>query len=210
MSGRSVGRLIDGPLNARAVRTVLVDMRRASLTRLQWLAVMATAAFLVVTAFDVVVNGFLEPSTLMPEHANAGAASPWLPLRATLAFVSAVCGIAALRTARPGAGFQSAFLSLAIGLVLVWSACGIDRSASSYDERAFMAFISDAVCSPGTLTRHDALQRLGRPLLAGTVWGDTECWSYTYMPTAGFGWSKRMLFFDRSGKLVSWDIVDEP
>lgn len=97
-----------------------------------------------------------------------------------------------------------------IGVVLVWSACGIQRSAPGYDERAFRAFINDAVHPCNTLTRRDALRRLGPPLVAGPLRDGTECWSYTYMPTAGLGWSKRMLFFDTSGKLKSWDTVEEP
>jgi hypothetical protein len=176
--------------------------------RLDLLAVVATISFLGVTVFDIGVHGVLEPSTVMPEHADAGAASPLLPLRALLAAVSAVAGSTALF--RAGNRVQSALLGPGIAFVLVWSACGLQRSAANYDERGFMAFIDDGVHSPGTLTSEDALRRLGPPLVAGTVSDEIECWSYTYMPTAGLGWNKRMLLFDRSGKLAGWDIVEEP
>lgn len=46
-------------------------MRSGALRRRDLLAVIALMAFLAVTVLDVVVHGFLETPTVMPEHADA-------------------------------------------------------------------------------------------------------------------------------------------
>jgi hypothetical protein len=169
------------------------------------------AAFLAVTLYDVTINGCLEPVSLFPDHFDAGAGSTTFVVR--VALLLAILVLVPFVIWRPDRALVSAVrTSIAAVLslfVMVWSACGIQREARQYDHAVFDEVVQQII-SGRELSKRDVVARLGPPLVSGLCGDDYECWSYTYMPSGGFGWQHRVVSFDRAGRVVSWIGNDEP
>lgn len=170
-----------------------------------------SSAFAALTIYDVTVNGYLEPVTLFPDHFEAGAGSSSFLVR--LALLVAILGLTPVAMWRRSHVFVSfiraGVLSLVAACFFGWSAIGIQREAERYDEAVFDEAVS-TIMSGGELTRGDVLARLGPPLVTGPCDDARECWSYTYMPSGGFGWRKRLVVFDRAANAVEWLRNNEP
>jgi hypothetical protein len=178
--------------------------------RTRVLLVNLAVSFLTLTAYDVSVNGYLEPATLNPAHLAAGAGSTSLLVRAWLCLAVVIASFPAFIVREPSARSvrRAGVVALATVVVFVWSAIGIQREAPRFDDAEFRRIV-EGMLAGNTVSKQDVLARLGRPLIAGPCEG-RECWSYTYMPSGGFGWRHRVFVFDAAGIVVSWDGHDEP
>ena len=169
-------------------------------------ALVGLLAFVGLTLYDVTVHGYFEEPTLFPDHGEAGAGSISLIVRSLLALAS-VLGLPFLLWSR-GHFARSLLATFAAVTVLIaiffWSCVGLEREGPGFSESAFR----EVAERPG-LTRDQVISRLGLPLAKGSD-ADGEYWSYTYMPSGGFGWRKRLLVFNHHGVLERTQSFREP
>lgn len=59
------------------------------------------------------------------------------------------------------------------------------------------------------MSAESILSTLGPPLLSSVTSSGSELWSYSYMPSGGLGWDKRILKV-KDGVVVSGYSLDEP
>lgn len=169
--------------------------------------------FLVLTLWDVTIHGWLEPADINVSHFYAGAGNRlawrlvwggttgflfllWLPLSKSLKSVS-----------------FKILIILLIPLFLYFSAFKLERTAEGYSDVVFNELI-DSFNDGNSITSHQAIERLGPPLFKGrqvsSVRPHEEAWLYIYMPSAGWGWRERVLYFDGAGFLCHFFSMDEP
>gem|GEM_PF-3046772 len=163
----------------------------------------------IATAWSCTVNGFLEPATLDVDYFTAGAGDDLLVVRAGLAFAIAL--LASLWACLPGTlGARLVRLALAPCILLVFyeSVARLDRATPGYSEARFMQVV-DAHQAGQQFSPRDVRARLGAPLIA--EWqGDELTYSYTFTPSGGYGWKKRILRFDKKKHLISTTSFNEP
>jgi len=169
----------------------------------------ASLLFVAATAWSVTVTGFFEETQPNPPHFIAGAGNELLLVRGGLAVLVTLLLLAAVFfvPGRRAKAITALGALLAIPLLL-WSSVGIERWAPRFSERAFSTIFE----------RYDRHQRvsvaevvtvLGPPLYtSGGPLGEAQ-WSYSYMPSGGFGWHKRMIQFE-NGFVSSMYSLDEP
>lgn len=92
--------------------------------------------------------------------------------------------------------------------IFQWSCESIQRWAPNYSEPAFREVLESL--RDGDVVQADAvLSSLGPPFVKGITSNGDEAWSYSYMPSGGFGWDKRILVVQQ-GVVVSGYSLDEP
>ncbi len=166
-------------------------------------------AFLLLTAYDMTVYGFYEPLEMFPPHYNAGAGSWTFLIRFCLALASVFCFIGLIASYRTwGTRFLATFLVPLPLVLLSYSITLVEKVAVGFDDESFSAVVHEHHRGD-QITKEDALARLGSPLMVEKQ-KEEEIWSFTYMPSGGFGWRKRLLIFDEKGQLVRTFRFDEP
>jgi hypothetical protein len=163
----------------------------------------------IATAWSCTVNGVLEPATLDVDYFDAGAGDDLLVMRAGLAFAIAL--LASLWACLPGT-LRARLVRLALApcilLLFYESVVRLDRATPGYSEARFMQVV-DAHQAGQQFSPRDVRARLGAPLIA--EWqGDELTYSYTFTPSGGYGWKKRILRFDKKKHLISTTSFNEP
>lgn len=156
------------------------------------------------SAADLVSNGVLEEATCFPPHYFAGA-SPrygwfWLPAGAVGFLLSAVT--------LEGRRIRFAISIVSFALAFYFLPMSLGRTASSFDERAFREIVTKADQGM-VVTLGDVHQRLGDPIIRCDNGLSQESWHFTYMPSAGYGWNKKVLWF-ADGRVTRWANFSEP
>ena len=179
-------------------------------------AITSVTAFSLLTLWDVTVNGILETPDLNVDHFVSGAGGLtilaryglglgsvvflliWLPLRIKLKpMILKLC------------------VAILVSTVFIWSAIGLERYSSDYSEEQF-AEIVETFSTGKSITSERVLTDIGTPLVSGKQKiliesrPHSEAWLYSYMPSCGFGWKKRVLYFDSENQMVSYLSIDEP
>jgi hypothetical protein len=166
--------------------------------------------FVVVTAWAVTVNGALEPAKLDVEYFNSGAGDGLLLLRFFLALCVSALSIAwALQKTSALRRLARLALVPTVFLVLIGSVTVLTRYAPGYSETGFLDLLR-AHQAGHPMTKAGVAARLGKPLMTASRPGGATTWSYTFMPSGGFGWPKRTFTFDSQGVLVDMLFLDEP
>ncbi len=169
----------------------------------------SSLAFFGVTLWFITARGVLEPARLDADHFDAGAGDDWLLVRAGLALGSAILlGIMAGRPGSRRVRLVAALCALLTVPVFIWSCLGLQRWAPQYSEQSFQELL-DRHRGGEALDTRDVVTTLGQPLFTGSHPGGTVVWSYSYMPSAGFGWDKRILWFDNDRVSYLYSL-DEP
>lgn len=178
----------------------------------RWMAVLVVliVLFAVTTLWAVTVQGILEVPQGVPEHFEAGAGNGLLVLRLSLSVACAFCLVASAFFSRNRATRILLFLGGPLVLAtFVMSATTLERSAPGYSEAAFQSLVTSHLRGD-RLAQGDITAVLGEPLLVFHRQPDSTTWCYTYMPSGGFGWRKRVIEFDkREGVTAVWSL-DEP
>lgn len=171
----------------------------------------AIVVFYVWTLIEVTAFGFFEQPDLSVPYFYSGAGA-WRTLaRGLISVVFPVVFLFKLQS-----NFSSSRKIVLSGVTLLMpfvfylSVIKIERFAPGYSDAKFMSVAS--ALSPEnrrTLHKTDVEKAVGKPLLVDHHDG-RERWSYTFMPSSGFGWSKRLLYFKDDGTLVDWMYLNEP
>lgn len=152
---------------------------------------------------------FTEKPSILVDHYMAGAGNLLQVLLCPLTIVvSLVPAFLWSNTPHPkGRGLLWAALILP-PVIMVATVFNIERRATQFDYETFAGIIADYE-SGSVITQEQALELLGPPLSQEQVDG-REVWSYTYMPSTGLGWHKRVLSFAKSGQMIGYVDMDEP
>ena len=179
--------------------------------------IICVTLFLVITLWDVTVNGIYEPVVINADHFNAGAGKGSLVTRSGLLVLS----VLALLVWIPWP-FNWKVIILKLGSALLlgyflvyiygWSATGLERFSPGYDEQTYQEIV--ARFSEGEkITAEQISDLLGAPLVSGeqdNTGPGIDVWLYSYMPTCGFGWEKRVLCFDENKRMEGHFSHSEP
>jgi hypothetical protein len=184
------------------------SMMTKRLSRADIKVIMLYAIFAAIVAYILQARFTEEPSVLV-DHYEAGAGDLLLvllcPLTIVVSIVPAYLWSAPSRPKSPG--LLLAVLVVPI-LVMLGTMVGLERRASRFDYDAFV-HITTAYDRGSVITQEQAIQALGTPLSQELIDG-REVWSYTYMPSTGLGWHKRVLTFGKSGQMIGYVNMDEP
>jgi hypothetical protein len=172
-------------------------------------ALVTSVLFLALTAWSVTVTGLLEPARFDVSHFDAGAGDELLLVRGALALGTTVLLIplAFLLRDRRSRWSVAALIPLVLP-VFVWSCVGIERWALGYSERAFDTVL-DRYLAKRTVTVDEVVANLGPPLFTAPQRSGETVWSYSYMPSGGLGWHKRILWV-QGGAVTYMYTLDEP
>ena len=189
---------LDGPETTPRAAKVLP--RLIALSFLAWAAASVCAW---------TVTGILEPATLDVDYFEVGAGNELLLVRGSLAIGIAL--LAALWACCRGT-LRARLLRLALAPCVLWlffwSVSSLDRTAPGFSQQRFEQIVS-AHQAGRPFTIRDVRARLGAPLIIRHD-GDFVTYSYTFTPSGGFGWQKRVFNFDPQGFLVDFLANDEP
>lgn len=153
--------------------------------------------FVLITSWCVTVQGVFETAQLDPEstHFLAGAGGLTLLIRGCLAVLSTV---ALLISSVLAPAERSRLPSVAAALVMIplflFSCLGLERWAPGYSERAFRDLL-DRRYRGESFGKPEVVAALGPPLVTAVGPEGGEVWCYSYMPSCGFGWDKRVIWF---------------
>lgn len=171
------------------------------------LSIAATGLFMLITLYDLLFHGWFEPSTIEVDWWVAGAGTTTLTIRFILLAVSVV--LASIMIFQKQSIIQRvAWVSIALIIppIFVYSASGIERYSASYREDLYQQIIQES--EAGKVHTKDSVQSLlGTPLSKDR---NDSIWSYTYMPSCGWGWTKRTVKFDNQDRVIGWDKYREP
>lgn len=86
--------------------------------------------------------------------------------------------------------------------------------ADGYSEKAFDGILVRFQAG-STISKPEVLLALGTPLATGHQQiipsrSRSEGWLYSYMPSCGYGWRTRMLYFNGNDILVDYLVMNEP
>lgn len=196
-----------GALSRQLRHDTQVTLCRYKMKIIKKISVVAITLFSLITFYDLIFNGWFEPSTTEVGWWYCGAGSYTFLARFFLVPVSVILSIIMIFQNQPIIK-RAAWLctALLIPVVFAYSASGIERYSKSYDEEKFQQLVHEiSEGRPHTKESVDAL--LGKPLSRDK---NGSVWSYTYMPSCGFGWTKRTIEFDDKGNAISWVNFCEP
>jgi len=171
------------------------------------ISIVAITAFALVTIYDLLFNGWFEASSIDVDWWEAGAGSITFMIRFLLVAESLVLAVILVFMKQPVMTRVTWLgLILIIPLLFAYSARGIERYSESYDESVYQQITLESV-EGKQHTKETVQSLLGTPL--SKEWDDS-IWSYTYMPSCGWGWTKRTFHFDDDGAVIGWDNYREP
>lgn len=181
-------------------------------------ALVCLGLFLLVTAWDLTFFGWFEKATLNPDPWDwiAGRGSDSFLVRLSLCIATFLLFTAWILFQ---GGWKPTLLKvavlIAVPMLFRYSAMGIERFAPDYTAEGFSLIVERRERGE-TVKTDDVREVLGEPLVAGvqTIVLKSRphhtAWLYSYMPSSGFGWSKRVFYFDAQGYLTDWLWMDEP
>lgn len=172
-------------------------------------ALISALLFALTTLWSVTVRGIFEPARLDVAHFDAGAGDLLLLLRGALAVIAMVLlGISVFFQHSWRSRLPIAVAALFITPIFLWSCFGLERWATDYVGSSFMA-LSQRHNAGQSLTAQQVLAALGQPVFTGSRPTGETVWSYSYMPSSGFGWHKRV-FWLRGDTVTGICSIDEP
>lgn len=168
-----------------------------------------TLLFVLVTFWSVTVQGVFEPARLDVSHFDAGAGDFLLLVRGGLAIFSTLL-LGALVFFRQSwtSRLPTAVAALLIVPIFLWSCLGLERWAEGYSESSFAALLQRHGDGE-SLTAQEVLAALGEPVFTGRRPTGETLWSYSYMPSSGFGWNRR-IFWLRDDSITRVYSLKEP
>ena len=187
----------------------LVALRGGALTEIAPGSLVLLALLMLLTLYSTMVTGIFEPESFDVAHFDAGAGNDLLLLRGFLT-LTLILLFAYRFFSLDGLANRLASLLLVLTVTLTFygSCRWIERWAPEYSEQDFME-LWEMDRAGEELTTKDVQARLGKPLFVKRTALGIEIWSYSYMPSGGFGWDKRIVrFFD--GRVTSMYAIDEP
>lgn len=171
-----------------------------------WISVIL---FALVTLWSVTVRGVFEPARLDVAHFDAGAGDMFLFVRGGLAVIATLLlGILMFFQQPWRFRLLIAVTALFIVPVFLWSCLGLERWAAGYADSSFAALLQRHDDGQ-SLTAQQVLAALGQPVFTGSRPAGELVWSYSYMPSSGFGWHKRV-FWLRDDTVTRVYSLDEP
>jgi hypothetical protein len=165
--------------------------------------------FALTTLWSVTVQGVFETARFDVPHFDAGAGDLFLLLRGGLAIIATLLlGVSMLFRQSWRSRLLIAVSGLFIVPVFLWSCLGLERWAAGYADPSFAA-LSQRYSAGQSLTAQQVLAALGQPVFTGSRPDGETVWSYSYMPSSGFGWHKRIVWLhgDTVTRVYS---IDEP
>ena len=167
-------------------------------------------AFVLTTLWAITVTGIFEQPRYDRFQFEAGSGNALFLVRLGLAIAGSAALLAGVffTRSRPA----RALLALAAFLVFpaFWaSVTCIERVAPGFSEPVFSALEASAR-EGATITSADVVESLGYPVLEFRTASGQLTWCYTYMPSGGFGWHKRVVSFDGRQNVSSIYALDEP
>lgn len=181
-------------------------MRRS----LNFLTILIALVFLAAMLWQATVHGWRETPSLDVPYLDAGAGDDFLLIRALLGLVLCVSLVVLLFQPRPAP--QRGLLALAAVSVLVlvcWSVTGFQHWASDYSESAFTSVYDRFYVAGEPLTLDQVQAAVGPPLVTRILPDGRLLWSYSYMPSGGYGWDKRFIY-SRDGAVLEVARHSEP
>ena len=181
------------------------------------IAVICVALFLVITLWDVTVNGVYEPAIINADHFEAGAGKGSFIVRSGFLVLSAMALLVWVSwpfNLKVIILKLSAVLLLGCFLVYIygWSATGLERFSPNYDELAYQEIVT-RFDKGEKITAEQVRASLGSPLVSGeqdNTGPGKDVWLYSYMPTSGYGWQKRVIYFDETDRMEGHFSHHEP
>jgi hypothetical protein len=177
-----------------------------------WLRVIATIGFSVFLAaclWSLTVQGFFETASRNVPHYASGAGDYFLIFRLFLALAITLMIFLLVVMEK---GFRQKLLALlAVPLpiaILYFSVLSLTRWSDGFSEGKFLT-LQKRFEGGSILQTSMVLRELGDPLIIDDIDGK-QCWSYSYMPSGGFGWPKRTICFSESGIVSLVYSLDEP
>lgn len=171
--------------------------------------------FLGVSFYDILLNDWFEPSSLNVAHFVTGADGITLIIRFILCIL-AVGALVAWSIARQTPLRRLSKLALAVTLpaMFYYTVYGIQRFAKDFCDDKFDKIVS-SFHDKEHIDVRAVISALGEPLGREShtiieIHRDQVGWLYSYMPSSGFGWNKRVLYFNEGGRLVDYNRMDEP
>jgi len=183
----------------------------------RWLRVLGPGVLVVFIGFTVwrmIFQGVLEKPSFDVPHFAAGAGDAGLFCAAALGVVAIALGVAWIVVERrwPIRGHAIVFTVGALVVVpwlLALTGGGMQRYAVGYTEESFRK-LAERKRAGGKLRAGDVTSAVGEPLMKRSGDKGSEEWFFTYMPSCGFGWSKRGVKLDGAGWVTEVIFYDEP
>jgi len=180
------------------------------------LAITCLCVYAVLTIWDVTINGFFESPSLNATHFIAGAGKTSLLVRYGLAAISVLSLMIWILLQRElKSGLAKIVIAIVVVTSLMWSTDGLERFADDYREDRFDEIVEQF--NSGKSLQSDQVQEiLGTPLIIGRQdiliehRPHAEAWLYSYMPSCGFGWQKRVIYFNTDNVMVDYLSMNEP
>ncbi len=182
----------------------------------QWLRVLGPGVlvlFVSLTLWRILYQGIKEEASFDVPHLQAGAGDGGLVVMVLLGVLALALGVAWIVMERRWPLRWEAIVFMVAAVIVVPSLVfismdGLQRYARGYSEENFLKLVRDFRAGR-ELRRSDVVIAVGDPLMKRSYQG-TEQWYYTYMPSCGFGWDKRGVRLDTSGRVVAVDYYSEP
>ncbi|HZU87095.1 MAG TPA: hypothetical protein VFF78_06405 [Anaerolineaceae bacterium] len=156
-----------------------------------------------------------ETPSIMVDHFAAGAGSIWLFILPVFTLLMSILPFAVWPPPARTVGLILRIAATILPLVITYALIsGLQRYAPHYDEKQFIQLITE-FDKGSNFTQQEVQARLGEPLSREKIKHemdsvDREYWSFTYMPSTGFGWNKRIIIFSTRGFMIDYDNMDEP
>ena len=77
--------------------------------------------------------------------------------------------------------------------VFLWSCLAFERWAPQFSESSFATLLQRHFAGQ-SITGQEVIAAIGPPLFVGERPTGETVWSYSYMPSSGFGWHKRIFW----------------
>ena len=182
---------------------------RSSKPTLLMLAFVAFSTFFIALSIRrIVFQGLLETPSFEVSHYDAGAGDFGLIVQFIAAMPTVVLAVAWLCFGTRGKPIAFVVAAL-VPLLLAVTARGLQRYAPGYTKKGFETL--EALQSGGhTLTASDVRAKLGEPLMRRTRDDGVQHWMYSYMPSCGYGWDKKHVVTDASGRVLDIYSTSEP
>jgi hypothetical protein len=165
--------------------------------------------FTLATIWSVTVRGVFERAQLDVSHFDAGAGDWFLLVRGGLAIITTLLlGVLIFFRQSWISRMLLAVTALLVLPVFLWSCLGLERWAEGYTDSSF-AVLSQQHSDGQPLTAQEVLTALGHPVFTGRRPTGETVWSYSYMPSSGFGWHKR-IFWLRDDAITRVYSLNEP
>lgn len=178
--------------------------------RLPLLLALTVAAFAGLTLWAMTIDGILEPASLDVDYYYCGAGDNLLLLRGLLVLVASGLALSwAFHQGNAMARLARLAIIPCLFLMFSWSVSSLDRSTPGFSEDKFLEVLW-AQRGGKVFTLAQVRDRLGPPLMTAEGESGKLLWSYTFTPSGGFGWRKRVLTFDSRGVLQDVVHFDEP